>query len=1145
MRLKFFIIILLFIEPTVSGKLNNKQDLNGLDAFLMKKDSLSINLNKASYFGISNSDSCEKYLKLSLELARQINDYKSQTTVLSKLISLYKEEGETKKVSENEEALISVNKYLLPSSGEIDKIKILYEIASGYEDSNTDSALYYYNEIISVSKKYGEWKQEAYAHLNTGFIFSHIEDNSKALDEFREALNLFEKKHDKEGMAQAYQAISKVFSFFGDRQNALDFEKEAAKNYAAVNDRAGFFKATRHLGEIYLALGDSLKSLSILNSAVESALAKKEFKIASSLYQSIGYYYIVTKNYAKAIEALNKGLYLRTSRKEAVISIINNYNSLGDAYFSMKDYRNSLENYKKALELLNNPGSLLALARTQENIGVVYSRMGNNIKSLTYLRKSITNYEAIGNRYGLLSSYSELINVYENLKNYKSALQYFEQYTALKDSIEGSANQNKISQFRNIYEREKKAKEIEELKTENQKFVMVSTVAITLLLLIVLLVLLSRYKIKNSSNKILIGKNNEIDGMLSEVNELNSALKISEATYRNLFERNPMPMMIWEDSTRNIIAVNTSLINHYDYSKEEFLSMRINDMRPAEYMPQLEKRFENNPFDLSRIPNIKHKKKSNELIDVEIMSHSFLFEGKKAHSVMIQDVTNRKEVEQAVMDSEERYRSLFEGSPDAIILIDYKLNVIKDANPAAIKLFCRTWADLVGTEYWDLFPTAFAGKVKEFFSIISQNITPEILETEINLGDSTKSYVEISGILVSLSDYPVYQIYIRDISARKETERALRESEIKLIKIQNIVQLGNWELDLELKTAWISEEACSIMGIEKPGNYFPFNDIMNMVVNEDYDRVKLAFEMLVSRGTELNMDFGWFGTEDNKVKFLHSNAELVLDKNGIPVKILGTLKDITLLKQYQDELLRAKEKAELSNRRKSDFLAQMSHEIRSPVNTILSFASLVRDELSDKASCDMKMCFNAIDNGGRRLIRTIDLVLNVADIQTGKLDIKKEKINLAKDIMETLMLEFISAANSKSIKLELVNKLGEKKLFVDRYTVTQIFANLIDNAIKYTGQGVVTIELSGDSQFINVSVADTGKGISQEYLPRLFDPFTQEEQGNSKRLEGTGLGLSLVKKYCELNEAEIKVESTKGIGTKFIVVFRAHKQCLN
>ena len=1138
MKVQIIIIFLLIVNSLALGKVSDTSYNGDLSGLILERDSLANNLKNASLYEKSNIDSSLKFLKISLGIARRISDYKSQSKILSQLLSIYKNEGKTRKFSETQKEIIAVNKHLLETTEGRNRISLLSRIAAGYIDANTDSALYYFSKVISLAGNYDDFISEAEAYLNTGYIYAHIENNSKALDSYRTALNLFRKKDNKQGMAESYQAISKLFLFFGNYQQALDLEKEAADNYNEVRDLNGYYRARRHIGEIYLSMGNRDKSLKVLTEAVNSAKENKDYEIVSSLYQSMGNYYSTARDYDKAIKYLKKGLYLRTAYKEPSINIINNYNSLGDAYRNKEEYHSALGCYLKSIKLLNDLGNLIILSKTQNNLATTYASMGNYIKSIYYLKKSVKNAEIIGNRYGLLGSYSELISVYEKLNNYKYALKFFERYSVLKDSLEIYSNRNKIEQFKDIYEKEKKAKEIEVLKSEEQKIILTSIVAITLLSLIVLLVLLSRYRIKTKSNKQLIERTNKIADMLAQVNKLNISLKISEDTYRNLFEQNPMPMLIWQDETRKIIAANIAAVNHYGYVKDEFLSMTIRDLCARKYLPQLDNRSKLFGDTQERIPNIKHRKKNGDLIDVEILSHPFLFEGKEAHSVIIQDVTERKKVENEVMESEERYRNLFEGAPDAVILIDHKLRIIKDANPAATKLFRSSWADLIGTKYLQLFSGSKKQSIEEFFSVMDQNSKAEILETGIILGGNVKVPVEISGRLVSLPHFNVYQVNIRDITSRKETERELRKSEKRLIRTQKIAHVGNWELDLESQKIWISDEACLIIGIEETENYISIARMINIITVEDRPRFEFASKKLVNDGNEFDITYKIIKVNSGEIRLVHSRAELIKDETGKASKILGAIRDITELKKYQDELVRAKEEAELANKRKSDFLAQMSHEIRSPVNTILSFASLIRDELNHNASDDMKTCFNAIDNGGRRLIRTIDLVLNVADIQTGEYDIYLERTDLADNIIENLMLEFSSAAGSKELELKFINEIGNRELLVDRYTIAQIFANLIDNAIKYTRTGSITVRLSGDENSVNVCVEDTGSGISKEYLPYLFEPFTQEEQGYTRKSKGTGLGLSLVKRYCELNNASINVESEKGRGTKFTVSFK-------
>lgn len=239
-------------------------------------------------------------------------------------------------------------------------------------------------------------------------------------------------------------------------------------------------------------------------------------------------------------------------------------------------------------------------------------------------------------------------------------------------------------------------------------------------------------------------------------------------------------------------------------------------------------------------------------------------------------------------------------------------------------------------------------------------------------------------------------------------------------------------------------------------------------------------------------------------------------------------------KRQQKEVSILKE----ADRIKSEFLAQMSHEIRSPVNVILSFSNLIQEEMRDIVPDDLKDCFSSINNSGKRIIRTIDLLLNMSEVQTGTYDYVAKPIDIRSEILEGLILDYKQVAARKKIdlKLEVLSEVPVMNL--DEYTVNQIFANLIDNAIKYTETGEVRIIINKEYFWPTITVKDTGIGIKKEYLPYLFDSFTQEEQGYRRKFEGNGLGLALVKKYCEMNNATIEVESEKGKGTQFKVIFK-------
>ena len=243
---------------------------------------------------------------------------------------------------------------------------------------------------------------------------------------------------------------------------------------------------------------------------------------------------------------------------------------------------------------------------------------------------------------------------------------------------------------------------------------------------------------------------------------------------------------------------------------------------------------------------------------------------------------------------------------------------------------------------------------------------------------------------------------------------------------------------------------------------------------------------------------------------------------------------LSQLKLKDRALTFAKEKAENADKLKSEFLAQMSHEIRTPINTILNYSSLIEQEFEGKLSSEIEDSFGSIRKASNRLIRTIDLILNLSAIEAGSYSPHYEKILLSSDIITPLVNEFEQTAKAKKLYLIILTSFEDEiPIEADRYTLTQAIANLIDNAIKYTESGGLTLEIKYVNSKYILTIVDTGVGISEEYIPKLFDKFTQETEGYTRRYEGSGLGLSLVKKYCEVNNASISVESKKGKGTTF------------
>jgi signal transduction histidine kinase len=244
------------------------------------------------------------------------------------------------------------------------------------------------------------------------------------------------------------------------------------------------------------------------------------------------------------------------------------------------------------------------------------------------------------------------------------------------------------------------------------------------------------------------------------------------------------------------------------------------------------------------------------------------------------------------------------------------------------------------------------------------------------------------------------------------------------------------------------------------------------------------------------------------------------------------------------ELIVVKEKAESANKLKDAFIANISHEIRTRLNGILGMAKLIRDIFSGKIKKEDEELFAGIGYSSQRIIRTVDMILNYSRLQVGEFPVFPQKLELS-SICVNLVRVYTTAAKYKSLELTFRNDCGDEKVFANEYSITMAISNLIDNAINYIDQEFITVTLrKGYNDDIILDVKDTGIGIIEEYLEKIFETYRQERIGYGRAYDGIGLGLSLVKKVLALNNAKVFVESKKGEGTTFSINFSKEVQTI-
>ena len=290
---------------------------------------------------------------------------------------------------------------------------------------------------------------------------------------------------------------------------------------------------------------------------------------------------------------------------------------------------------------------------------------------------------------------------------------------------------------------------------------------------------------------------------------------------------------------------------------------------------------------------------------------------------------------------------------------------------------------------------------------------------------------------------------------------------------------------------------------------------------------------------------GWTGELINKRKNgeefpIHLSTSLITDDAGKPIALAGVSIDITETKILESELKEAKEKAEYAARLKNNFFTNISHELRTPLVGILGFAEILRNEINQPELSDMaEMIFTS----GKRLMETLNSVLDLSKLEANKLELNLTEINLNNFLDENLKF-FQSLIAKKGLVLTV--KSLDQNIFVlaDEQLLYQILNNLIGNAIKYTEKGTITVEVKIVNKnyidYASLSVIDTGIGIKKENLKTIFEEFRQVSEGLSRQFEGTGLGLTITKKFIELMSGEINVESKFGKGSTFIVLFPLH-----
>lgn len=371
-----------------------------------------------------------------------------------------------------------------------------------------------------------------------------------------------------------------------------------------------------------------------------------------------------------------------------------------------------------------------------------------------------------------------------------------------------------------------------------------------------------------------------------------------------------------------------------------------------------------------------------------------------------------------------------------------------------------------------------------------------------------------------------------DITEKKIMLEQIVESESRFRSIWENSLDGMRLLDENAIIVDVNPAYCKLVGMElnqlkgKPLNItYQIRDNSEESIRKFRERfenrtVKKTFEV------ETNL---WNG---KKIWLELSNS--FIEFPGNKTLLLSIFRDVTDKKLMIDELIDAKVRADEMNRVKSYFFANMSHELRTPLVGILGFSEVLKGELKDQP--ELSRMIDLINTSGQRLLETLNMILNISKLEAGKLDVRLTDANII-PLLETSFNLFSSVAKKKNLNYNLIKPKDEVICRIDPSLFQNIFNNLINNAVKFTKQGGVTVKVNLNKENVTIEVSDTGIGIPESHQAIIWEEFRQASEGITRSFEGTGLGLTIVKKYTELLGGKIHLKSKIGEGSSFTVEF--------
>ncbi|HEX5315714.1 MAG TPA: PAS domain S-box protein, partial [Candidatus Kapabacteria bacterium] len=519
-----------------------------------------------------------------------------------------------------------------------------------------------------------------------------------------------------------------------------------------------------------------------------------------------------------------------------------------------------------------------------------------------------------------------------------------------------------------------------------------------------------------------------------------------------------------------------------------------------------------------------------------------------------QDITALREEDKAFVALNASYRILFEDSPAPMWVIDPDTLRFVQVNRAAREYYGYSAEEFAKMTLLDIRPPQ--GHTFSRFMKTERYSHGTWVHAK---RDGTVIFMEGVSNPIDYEGKPASLALLKDITRHLEAEEALVDANERFRLAAEAVNSLIYEWNVEAGTVLRSVLLHSITGYDPADSATQTLEWwFDRVHAEDRDMLRTTMmDATVSQQTNFSAEYR-LRHRDGHFIYLWDRGIVVRDEKGRAIRVVGSAQDITERRQMEAQLeqerfaaLRAKEQAEEMNRLKSSFLANISHEVRTPMTAILGFASVLAESIADKESSEYA---SMILSSGTRLLRTINGILDLARSESSPFKLRITSFDVVAEARRAVrMLDPL--ASPKGLSLLFDSEVQRLDIMTDPGYLAQIITNLVGNALKFTSAGTVSVhvrrsEPARKNNYVNCShrtselprgeyfvimVEDSGIGISEEFLPHIFDEFKQESWGYGREFEGTGLGLTITHRIVQAMGGSIEVQSQRGQGSTFLV----------